>query len=39
MHRVAAGSFGVLCQLGADIPYGPEVRRWIPGLAEEPAGQ
>jgi predicted unusual protein kinase regulating ubiquinone biosynthesis (AarF/ABC1/UbiB family) len=33
MHRVAAGSFGVLCQLDAEIPYGPEVRRWIPGLA------
>ena len=35
MHRVAAGSIGVLCQLDADIPYGAEVRRWIPGLAEE----
>jgi predicted unusual protein kinase regulating ubiquinone biosynthesis (AarF/ABC1/UbiB family) len=34
MHRVAAGSIGVLCQLDADIPYGAEVRRWIPGLAE-----
>jgi predicted unusual protein kinase regulating ubiquinone biosynthesis (AarF/ABC1/UbiB family) len=34
MHRVAAGSIGVLCQLDADIPYGPEVRRWIPGLAD-----
>jgi predicted unusual protein kinase regulating ubiquinone biosynthesis (AarF/ABC1/UbiB family) len=33
MHRVAAGSIGVLCQLDADIPYGAEVRRWIPGLA------
>ncbi len=33
MHRVGAGSIGVLCQLGADIPYGAEVRRWIPGLA------
>jgi predicted unusual protein kinase regulating ubiquinone biosynthesis (AarF/ABC1/UbiB family) len=35
MHRVAAGSIGVLCQLDADIPYGAEVRRWIPGLADE----
>ncbi|HVW80678.1 MAG TPA: AarF/ABC1/UbiB kinase family protein [Mycobacteriales bacterium] len=35
MHRVAAGSIGVLCQLDADIPYGAEVRRWIPGLAED----
>jgi hypothetical protein len=34
MQRVAAGSIGVLCQLDADIPYGTEVRRWIPGLAE-----
>jgi hypothetical protein len=29
------GSIGVLCQLGADIPYGAEMRRWIPGLAEK----
>jgi predicted unusual protein kinase regulating ubiquinone biosynthesis (AarF/ABC1/UbiB family) len=35
MHRVAAGSIGVLCQLDAEIPYGAEVRRWIPGLAED----
>jgi predicted unusual protein kinase regulating ubiquinone biosynthesis (AarF/ABC1/UbiB family) len=34
MHRVAAGSIGVLCQLDADIPYGLEVRRWIPGLTD-----
>jgi predicted unusual protein kinase regulating ubiquinone biosynthesis (AarF/ABC1/UbiB family) len=34
MHRVGAGSIGVLCQLDADIPYGAEVRRWIPGLAD-----
>jgi predicted unusual protein kinase regulating ubiquinone biosynthesis (AarF/ABC1/UbiB family) len=32
MHRVGAGSIGVLCQLDAEIPYGPEVRRWLPGL-------
>jgi predicted unusual protein kinase regulating ubiquinone biosynthesis (AarF/ABC1/UbiB family) len=37
MHRVSAGIIGVLCQLDADIPYGTEVRRWIPGLAEAPA--
>ncbi len=35
MHRVAAGSIGVLCQLDAEIPYGAELRRWIPGLAED----
>jgi predicted unusual protein kinase regulating ubiquinone biosynthesis (AarF/ABC1/UbiB family) len=34
MHRVSAGIIGVLCQLDADIPYGTEVRRWLPGLAE-----
>jgi predicted unusual protein kinase regulating ubiquinone biosynthesis (AarF/ABC1/UbiB family) len=40
MHRVSAGIIGVLCQLDADIPYGPEVRRWLPGFADpepEPA--
>jgi predicted unusual protein kinase regulating ubiquinone biosynthesis (AarF/ABC1/UbiB family) len=34
MHRVSAGITGVLCQLGADIPNGPEAERWIPGLAK-----
>ena len=34
MHRVSAGIIGVLCQLDADIPYGAEVRRWLPGLAD-----
>jgi predicted unusual protein kinase regulating ubiquinone biosynthesis (AarF/ABC1/UbiB family) len=34
MHRVGAGSIGVLCQLDANIPYGEEVRRWMPGLAD-----
>jgi hypothetical protein len=34
MHRVSAGITGVLCQLDADIPYGAELRRWVPGLAE-----
>jgi predicted unusual protein kinase regulating ubiquinone biosynthesis (AarF/ABC1/UbiB family) len=34
MHRVSAGITGVLCQLDADIPYGAEMRRWVPGLAE-----
>jgi predicted unusual protein kinase regulating ubiquinone biosynthesis (AarF/ABC1/UbiB family) len=32
MHRVSAGITGVLCQLDADIPYGAEMRRWVPGL-------
>jgi predicted unusual protein kinase regulating ubiquinone biosynthesis (AarF/ABC1/UbiB family) len=34
MHRVGAGSIGVLCQLDCDIPYGPEVATWMPGLAD-----
>jgi predicted unusual protein kinase regulating ubiquinone biosynthesis (AarF/ABC1/UbiB family) len=34
MHRVSAGIIGVLCQLDAEIPYGPELMRWLPGLAE-----
>jgi len=37
MHRVGAGSIGVLCQLDCDIPYGPEVERWMPGLADPDA--
>jgi len=37
MHRVTAGITGVLCQLDADIPYGAELRRWVPGLAEPAA--
>jgi hypothetical protein len=36
MHRVGAGMIGVLCQLGADVPYRDEVSRWIPGLADAP---
>ncbi len=34
LHRVSAGITGVLCQLDADIPYGAELRRWVPGLAD-----
>ena len=33
LHRVSAGIIGVLCQLDAEIPYGDEMRRWVPGLA------
>jgi predicted unusual protein kinase regulating ubiquinone biosynthesis (AarF/ABC1/UbiB family) len=33
MHRVSTGIIGVLCQLDADIPYGPELEVWLPGLA------
>jgi predicted unusual protein kinase regulating ubiquinone biosynthesis (AarF/ABC1/UbiB family) len=34
MHRVSTGIIGVLCQLDAEIPYGTEVARWLPGLAD-----
>jgi predicted unusual protein kinase regulating ubiquinone biosynthesis (AarF/ABC1/UbiB family) len=37
LHRVSAGLIGVLCQLDAEIPYGAEMRRWVPGLAPPPA--
>jgi hypothetical protein len=33
MHRVSTGIIGVLCQLDADIPYGPELEVWFTGLA------
>ncbi|HTR70860.1 MAG TPA: AarF/ABC1/UbiB kinase family protein [Mycobacteriales bacterium] len=36
MHRVSTGLIGVLCQLDAEIPYGAELRRWLPGLAGPP---
>ena len=31
-HRVWLGLVGVLCQLGATVPVGPELRRWLPGF-------
>jgi predicted unusual protein kinase regulating ubiquinone biosynthesis (AarF/ABC1/UbiB family) len=39
MHRVSAGIIGVLCQLGAEIPYGPEIRRWLPGFGPHGASE
>ncbi|WP_344860212.1 AarF/ABC1/UbiB kinase family protein [Amycolatopsis ultiminotia] len=33
IHRVTAGSTGILCQLGADIPARGIVERWQPGFA------
>ncbi|MGN6608951.1 MAG: ABC1 kinase family protein [Jatrophihabitans sp.] len=33
IHRVALGSIGVLCQLGATAPYGRLAERWQPGFA------
>ena len=33
IHRVTAGSTGILCQLGAEIPARAIVERWQPGFA------
>ncbi|MTD59417.1 ABC1 kinase family protein [Amycolatopsis pithecellobii] len=35
IHRVTAGSTGVLCQLDAEIPARAIVERWQPGFADE----
>ena len=32
-HRVWLGMVGVLCQLEAELPVGPVLRRWLPGFA------
>jgi predicted unusual protein kinase regulating ubiquinone biosynthesis (AarF/ABC1/UbiB family) len=32
IHRVALGSIGVLCQLGATVPYGELAEKWQPGF-------
>ncbi len=34
-HRVWLGCVGVLCQLEATVPVGPELRRWLPGFAAD----
>ena len=31
-HRVWLGMVGVLCQLEAEVPVGPVLRRWLPGF-------
>ena len=31
-HRVWLGMVGVLCQLEAELPVGPVLRRWLPGF-------
>jgi hypothetical protein len=36
IHRVTLGSIGVLCQLGATVPYRQMAEKWQPGFAEEP---
>ncbi len=35
IHRVTLGSIGVLCQLGATVPYRGLAERWQPGFADE----
>ncbi|SFJ85246.1 ABC1 kinase family protein [Amycolatopsis sacchari] len=35
IHRVTAGSTGILCQLDAEIPVRAIVERWQPGFADE----
>lgn len=34
-QRVWLGIVGVLCRLGATVPVRPELRRWVPGFAED----
>jgi predicted unusual protein kinase regulating ubiquinone biosynthesis (AarF/ABC1/UbiB family) len=35
IHRVTLGSIGVLCQLGATVPYRPMAEKWQPGFADD----
>jgi predicted unusual protein kinase regulating ubiquinone biosynthesis (AarF/ABC1/UbiB family) len=35
IHRVTLGSIGVLCQLGATVPYRPMAEKWQAGFAPE----
>jgi predicted unusual protein kinase regulating ubiquinone biosynthesis (AarF/ABC1/UbiB family) len=35
IHRVTLGSIGVLCQLGATVPYRGMAEEWQPGFADE----
>jgi predicted unusual protein kinase regulating ubiquinone biosynthesis (AarF/ABC1/UbiB family) len=37
IHRVTLGSIGVLCQLGATVPYRGLAETWQPGFASEAA--
>ena len=32
MHRVTAGTIGVLCQLEAEAPWRAELEKWLPGF-------
>ena len=34
IHRVTAGTIGVLCQLEAEAPWRAELERWLPGFAD-----
>lgn len=35
-QRVWLGVVGTLCMLGATVPVAPELRRWLPGFADDP---
>lgn len=35
IHRVTLGGVGVLCQLGAAGPFRAEMKRWLPGFADD----
>ena len=37
VQRVAAGTTGVLCQLGASVPLGEEAAAWLPELGTTPS--
>jgi hypothetical protein len=34
IHRVTAGTIGVLCQLEAQAPWREELQRWLPGFGD-----
>ena len=34
LHRVTAGTIGVLCQLEAEAPWRAELEKWLPGFEE-----
>ncbi|MDN5759480.1 MAG: AarF/UbiB family protein [Tomitella sp.] len=36
IHRVLSGSVAILCQLDADAPFLSVIRRWAPGMVDEP---
>jgi predicted unusual protein kinase regulating ubiquinone biosynthesis (AarF/ABC1/UbiB family) len=39
IHRVTLGTIGVLCQLGATVPYRGLAERWQPGFGDDEAAR